>query len=471
VTDKAFLAEIRLGIGERQVLADPGDMAPFLTDWRGRFHGSALAVLRPRDTAEVSRAVACCARHGVAVVPQGGNTGLVGGATPVAGGRNVVLSTRRMRIVRAVDPENDTLTVEAGCLLQEVQEAARAAGRLFPLSLAAEGSCTIGGNLATNAGGTQVLRYGNTRELTLGLEVVLADGRIWDGLRGLRKDNSGYDLKQLFLGSEGTLGVITAATLRLFPVPRSQVTAWAAVGDVAAATRLLARARAHAGGALTAFELVSRDCVELVRRAECGIRMPFPIAHPWICLLEWSDQDTQAALERRSEECLAEALREGGIIDAAYASGPSGCEAAWRLRESIPQAQTRAGGNVKHDISLPLAAMAGFLDEISAVLHALEPRLQPYFFGHLGDGNLHCNVGVREGVDPALAFSLEERINEIVYGATVRMRGSVSAEHGLGQLRRDLAARVKDPVEMGLMRAVKVALDPRGLMNPGKVLA
>jgi FAD/FMN-containing dehydrogenase len=470
LTQETFLEELQRAAGGPPAVLAGEAMVPYLTDWRGRFRGRALAVALPPGTAEVAAVLACCARHGVAIVPQGGNTGLVGGATPGDTGRAIVLGTRRMRAVREIDTANDTITVEAGCLLHEVQQAARGAGRLFPLSLAAEGSCTIGGNLSTNAGGTQVLRYGNARELALGLEVVLPDGRVWNGLRGLRKDNSGYDLKQLFIGAEGTLGVITAATLRLFALPRAEATALAAVRDLPAAIALLARARASAGAALTAFELVSGDCVGLLQRTEPGIRMPFAPAHPWLCLIEWADQGSQPELARRAEEFLAEALQAGLLLDAAFASSEADRAAMWRLRESIPQAQTRAGGNVKHDISLALGEMAGFLAEIIPALQALDARLQPYVFGHLGDGNLHCNVGVRAGEDPALAFSLEERINDVVYRATVRRRGSVSAEHGLGQLRRDLAARVKDPLEMALMRAVKDAIDPRGLMNPGKVL-
>jgi len=462
--------ELAALLGAECVIGTAPDMAPFLTDWRGRYTGRALAVLRPGSTAQVAAAVRWCAAHRIAMVPQGGNTGLVGGATPDEGGAAVVVSTRRLDRVRHVDLANDTITVEAGCLLQQVQESARSHGRLFPLSLASEGSCTIGGNLASNAGGTQVLRYGNARELTLGLEVVRADGSIWHGLRGLRKDNSGYDLKQLFIGSEGTLGIITAATLRLFALPRSRVTALVALPDLGAAIRLLQRARAQAGASLTAFELMSGIAVDLVARTLPRQRRPFAQAHPWMALLEWSDQDEAEHTQQRCERLCSAALEAADALDAVVSTSLADCAAMWRLRESIPEAQARAGGNVKHDISLPLEAMEAFVTEAGQALALACPRLQVVAFGHLGDGNLHYNVGPRDGVDAAEAFALEAAVNDIVFGAVQRHGGSFSAEHGVGQLRRALAQHVKDPLELEMMRSIKRALDPVGLMNPGKVI-
>jgi len=466
--------ELRELLGADAVLGRAADMAPFLTDWRGRYTGRALAVVQPRTTGQVAQAVAWCARHGVPVVPQGGNTGLVGGATPDTSARAVLLSTRRLRRIRAVDPANDTITVEAGCPLQEVQQAALAHDRLFPLSLASQGSCTIGGNLATNAGGTQVLRYGNARDLALGLEVVLGDGTVWDGLRGLRKDNTGYDLKQLFIGSEGTLGVITAATLKLFAVPRARVVCLLACDTLAATVALLGRARARAGPALTAFEVMADDCVRLVdaMAAPAGRqRRPlFAQRHPWLVLLEWSEPHEARHAQDQCEQLCAAAIAAGEARDALLSQSLDDAQSLWQVRESIPEAQARRGGNVKHDISLPVGAMAAFTAETGQALHALSTDLQVLVFGHLGDGNLHFNVGTRDGVPIAAAFDREAQINDIVYAAVLRHGGSVSAEHGLGQLRRDLAQRTKAPEEMALMRAIKQAMDPRNLMNPGKLI-
>jgi FAD/FMN-containing dehydrogenase len=457
-------------LGADAVLTQDPDIESFLTDWRGRYTGRALAVALPRSTAQVSQAVAWCAAHAVPVVPQGGNTGLVGGATPDAGGSALVLSTRRLDKVRRIDPANDTLTAEAGCPLQALQEAARAHGRLFPLSLAAQGSCTIGGNLATNAGGTQVLRYGNARELTLGLEVVLADGTVWDGLRGLRKDNAGYDLKQLFIGSEGTLGVITAATLRLFPLPRARVVALLAVPDLAAAVRLLERARASAGPALTAFELMSRVSVELVYETLALRRPQFGHPHEWLALLEWTDHEDEAHAGARCQSLCSTAVENAEAVDAIVSQSLSDADAIWRIRESIPEAQARRGGNVKHDISLPISAWEPFVQETGAALEAFCAQLQPMVFGHLGDGNLHYNVGARPPAPASVAFEREARINEIVYDGVARHGGSISAEHGIGQLRRDLGLRMRSSTATRLMRSIKAALDPQGIMNPGKVL-
>jgi FAD/FMN-containing dehydrogenase len=469
VTTPSLIAQLVEAVGPRHVLTAAADMAPFLTDWRNRFTGRADAVVLPATTCETAAVVQACSLHATAIVTQGGNTGLCGGATPAPDGRSVVVSTRRMNRILEIDPQNDTITVQAGCTLQAVQDAARDAGRLFPLSLAAQGSCTIGGNLATNAGGTQVLRYGNTRDLALGLEVVLADGRVWDGLRGLRKDNTGYDLKQAFIGSEGTLGVITAATLKLFATPRSRLTALAGLESVEAAIALLQRMRSVAGPTLTAFELMSRESLEPVAGILGLKRFPFEPLTPWMVLLEISDHE---------DEAHALALLEVGldpdagapVVEVALGHSLSASEQLWRLRETIPEAQARAGGNVKHDISLPLARIADFVQEAGERLAHQFPWAQVLVFGHLGDGNLHYNVGARPGESPEKVFDHEQALNEIVYDAVAARRGSLSAEHGLGQLKRDMAAHYKSPVELALMRAIKFAVDPDGRMNPGKLL-
>jgi FAD/FMN-containing dehydrogenase len=469
VSTSSFLEQLTAATGPRNVLTEPGDVAPFLTDWRRRFTGRADAVVLPATTRETADVVLACARHGAAIVTQGGNTGLCGGATPTADGHSIVLSTRRMNRILEVDPENDTITTQAGCTLQAVRDAAQDAGRLFPLSLAAQGSCTIGGNLATNAGGTQVLRYGNTRELALGLEVVLPDGQVWNGLRGLRKDNSGYDLKQVFIGSEGTLGVITAATLKLFALPRSRLTALAGLETVEAAIVLLQRMRTVAGPTLTAFELMSRESLEPVAGVLGFKRFPFEPLTPWVVLLELSDHEDEPHARSLLEAGLDP---DGGapVVDAVVARSLAESDQLWRLRETIPEAQARAGGNVKHDISLPLRHISDFVRDVSEVLVARFDWARPAVFGHLGDGNLHYNVGCRAGVSPQTAFDHEQELNAIVYDAVAQYRGSFSAEHGLGQLKRDAAAHYKSAIELELMRSVKLALDPDGRMNPGKLL-
>jgi FAD/FMN-containing dehydrogenase len=469
VSTPTLIAQLIEAVGPSHVLTGAADMAPFLTDWRNRFTGRADAVALPATTREAATVMQACSRHAASIVAQGGNTGLCGGATPAPDGQSVVLSTRRMNRILEIDPQNDTITVQAGCTLQAVQDAAREAGRLFPLSLAAQGSCTIGGNLATNAGGTQVLRYGNTRELTLGLEVVLADGRVWDGLRGLRKDNSGYDLKHAFIGSEGTLGVITAATLKLFSTPRSRLTALAGLESIEAAIALLQRMRSVAGPTLTAFELMSRDSLQPVAAVLGLRRFPFEPLTPWLVLLEISDHEN----EQHAFALLEAALDpEAGapVVEVALGHSLAASEQLWRLRETIPEAQARAGGNVKHDISLPLARIRDFVQETGDRLAQRFDWAQVLVFGHLGDGNLHYNVASRPGVPPQKVFEHEQALNEIVYDAVAARGGSLSAEHGLGQLKRDMAARYKSPVELALMRAIKFAVDPDGRMNPGKVL-
>jgi FAD/FMN-containing dehydrogenase len=456
-------------VGRANVLTGD-DAQPYLIDWRQRYRGRAQAVVRPGSTAEVAAVVGVCVAARAPMVPQGGNTGLVGGGTPDGSGDAVVVSLQRMNRVRSIDTANDTVTVEAGCVLQAVQQAALEHARLFPLSLAAEGSATIGGNLATNAGGTQVLRYGNARDLTLGLEVVLASGEVWNGLRGLRKDNTGYDLKHLFIGAEGTLGIITAATLKLYPLPAAQMTALAAVPSLAAAARLLERARAAAGAALTAFEVMGsaplRNAVETLP----GLRMPLPLAQPWYALLELSDAESEAHATATFERILAAALDSGDIVDAAVARSLADAQALWRLREGIPDAHARRGGNVKHDISLPVSCIAEFVDSTNAALRGRFDWIEPIVFGHLGDGNLHYNMGTVPGTPVDVAFAHETDINAVVNDAVHARGGSISAEHGLGQLKRDAITRYKPAIELELMRAIKRTLDPLGLMNPGKVI-
>ena len=463
-------ARLRTIVGAANVLEAEADMAPFLSDWRGRYHGRARAVVRPRDTAEVAAVVAACAQAGVAMVPQGGNTGLCGGATPLVDGAAVVISLARMNHIRALDADNDTLTVEAGCTLAAVQEAAQVAGRLFPLSLASEGSCLIGGNLSTNAGGVQVLRYGNTRELVLGLEVVLPDGRVWDGLRGLRKDNTGYDLKQLFIGAEGTLGIVTAAVLKLFPAIRSRAMAWVAVPDPRAAVRLLGMLRAVCGERISAFEIVGRTALGLVLQHIPGARDPLAGAPAWSVLVELSDPDVDAPLDAQLQAVLGEACAQGLAADAAVAASAAQAQALWALREDISEAQRIEGVSIKHDVSVPVSRIPEFLERAGAALAARWPDVRVVAFGHIGDGNLHYNLSKPAADDNAAFIARTAEVNRIVHDLVCELGGSISAEHGLGQLKREEVLRYKPALEMELMRRVKQAFDPAGLMNPGKVL-
>jgi FAD/FMN-containing dehydrogenase len=466
---EAVLDALRGAVGSANVLRD-GDLSAWELDWRRRWRGRALAVVRPGSTAEVAAVVRACAARGVAIVPQGGNTGLVGGGVPDASGTQVLLSLQRMHRVRAIDTANLTLTAEAGCVLQTLQQAASERGLLLPLSLAAEGSCTIGGNLATNAGGTQVLRWGNARELCLGLEVVTAQGEVWDGLSGLRKDNTGYDLRDLFIGSEGTLGIITAATLKLAPQPAASTTALAACASLQDCVALLALARTRLGAGLTGFEVMGRFALDLVARHFPTLPRPLPGA-PWTVLLEQSDTEGEAQARARFEALLGGALEDGIVSDAVVAESLAQAQALWHLRESIPLAQAEEGLNIKHDIALPVSSVPAYVEATDALLRQRFPGVRLVNFGHLGDGNLHYNVQAPEGTDAKRFLAEHEHaVNTLVFDALRPFGGSFSAEHGIGALKRDELAARKSPVALRLMRGIKAALDPQGLMNPGRVL-
>jgi len=465
-----FLEQCRAAIGAAHVLTDAADMAAHLTDWRRRFTGQAQAVLKPGTPEETAALVRLCNRFRVPLVPQGGNTGLVLGSVPDRSGAAVVVSTTRLNRIRAIDTVNNTMTVEAGCVLQTIQNAAAEAGRLFPLSLAAEGSCTIGGNLSTNAGGTGVLRYGNTRELCLGLEVVTAQGQVWSGLRGLRKDNTGYDLRDLFIGAEGTLGGVTAAVLRLFPLPKAQLTALGAMKTPDDALTLLSIAQARCGAALTGFELMSDFCLQLVGKHFPQLRLPFPEASPQYVLLELSDSESEEHANLMLESVITEALEQGVIHDAAVASSIAQSKGLWSLREHISLAQATEGKNIKHDISVPISRIGDFIRVTDGLLQQQFPGCRMVTFGHLGDGNLHYNVSPPEHQSDEAFIADQAAINQVVHDSVHRFGGSISAEHGLGTLKRDEIRQYKSDVELSLMKTIKQALDPLGLMNPGKVL-
>ena len=470
----ALLDTLRLAVGCAQVLTheDPAtDLSAWENDWRGRAQGRALAVVRPGNTAEVAAVVKACAAAGASLVPQGGNTGLVVGSVPDGSGTQVLLSLTRMNAVRALDVANLSLTVEAGCVLQAVQQAADKAGLLFPLSLAAEGSCTIGGNLATNAGGTQVLRYGNARDLCLGLEVVTAQGEIWHGLSGLRKDNTGYDLRDLFIGSEGTLGIITAATLKLFPQPLARLTAWAALPSLHASVALLGLAQRHLGAGLTGFEVMGQFALGLVDKHFPALRVPLWRESPYCVLLENSDSESEEHARTQFERLLEAALEQGLVSDAVVAESLAQARGLWHIRESIPLAQAQEGLNIKHDISIPVSRIPAFCEETDALLAREIPGVRLVNFGHLGDGNLHYNVQAPKNTDAAAFLRTQEsQVNQLVFDAVSRYHGSISAEHGVGSLKADTLPQHKDPVAMALMRTIKQALDPQNTMNPGRVL-
>jgi FAD/FMN-containing dehydrogenase len=468
-----LLTELRATVGAAHVLtaADGDDLTAYEQDWRRRHRGRALAVVRPGSPQEVAAVVRVCAAHGTPIVPQGGNTGLVLGGVPDTSGRQVVLSLQRLQRVRALDPDNLTLTVDAGCVLQVAQQAAEAAGLWLPLSLASEGSCTIGGNLATNAGGTQVLRFGNARDLCLGLEVVTADGQLWDGLSGLRKDNTGYDLRHLFIGSEGTLGIITGAVLKLVPQPAARLTAWAAVSGLTEALALLALAQRRLGPTLTGFEAMNAFALSLVDRHFPDLRVPLWREHPWCVLLEVSDHDSEVHARGALEATLAAAIEQGAARDAIVAESLAQARTLWHIRESIPLAQAQEGLNLKHDISLPVSRIPAFCAEAEAALHATVPGARVVNFGHLGDGNLHFNVQAPPDTDAATFLQEHEaHVNQLVYRLVQRHGGSISAEHGIGGLKAALLPAFKDPTALAIMRAIKRALDPAGLLNPGRVL-
>ena len=464
-----LLDDLRSLLGPAGVLTGAADVEAHCVDWRGAYRGSAAAVLRPASTAEVAAAVRLCHEAGVALVPQGGNTGLCGGAVPDSSGEQVVLSLGRMRAVRALDTDADTVTVEAGLVLADLQRLAADAGRLFPLSLGAEGSCTVGGNLATNAGGTAVLRYGMMRDLTLGLEVVLADGRVWDGLRPLRKDNTGYDLTQLFVGSEGTLGVITAATLRLFPATPRRATAWLGLPDVAAASRLLPLLRERAGESLTAYELVSRQALDLVLAHVPAARDPLDGVHPWYGLVELAGP-ASADLDTPLADTLSAAFEHDLLTDAVVAGSPAQRAGLWTLREGISEAQNPEGPSLKHDVTVPIGSLPSFVSATGRALEGVMPGVRLVTYGHVGDGNLHHNLSKPVGSSDDDFLARAPALARTIYDQVAAAGGSISAEHGIGVAKLDAMARYADPVELDLMRSVKRALDPRGLMNPGKVL-
>jgi len=464
--DPGLLARFGAVVGSKYLIADPAAQEPYLIELRGLYHGRTSAVLRPGSVAEVAAILKLANETRAPLVPQGGNTGLVGGQIPLAG--ELVLSLGRLDRIREVDPTSNTMTCEAGVVLAKAQKAAAAVDRLFPLSLAAEGSCTIGGNLATNAGGTAVLAYGNARDLVLGLEVVLADGRVWNGLSKLKKDNTGYDLKNLFVGAEGTLGVITAAVLKLYPRPRAVETAFVGLPSPADALALFNLAGERAGGTVTSFELMSRTSVEFALRHGPGCRDPLGTPHPWYVLIELSSQT--AGLRGALEDLLGAAAEAGVLSDATIAASLDQRKAFWHLRDMLSDVQRFEGGSIKHDVSVPVAAVPDFIAEANAAVTALIPGARPVPFGHLGDGNMHYNVTQPAGADGEKYLARWYDMNAAVHAVVKKYGGSISAEHGIGVMKRDILPSVKDPVALDLMRGLKRMLDPKGILNPGKVL-
>ena len=461
---------LKATVGPGGYIDDPAELAPYLSELRGLFHGRTPLLLRPHTTAEVAAITTICAESRTPIVPQGGNTGLMGGAVPHESGDEIVVSLTRLKRIRAVDTVNNAITVEAGCVLAEVQQAAADADRLFPLSLAAEGSCQIGGNISTNAGGIAVLRYGNVRELVLGLEVVLPDGSVWDGLKGLRKDNTGYDLKQLFIGGEGTLGIITAAVLRLFPAARETQTALVAVTDPGAALDLLGTLARASGGMVDAFELIPRIALDLVLAHIPGCADPMTEPHAWYVLTGLSTAGEGASLRPVLEAALEAGLNAGIVRDAVIAGSEAQARALWRLRESIPEAERYEGASIKHDISVPISRIAEFMARADAAVCAELPGIRPVAFGHLGDGNIHFNLTQPTGIEAAAFLARWDEFNGLVHGIVADFGGSISAEHGVGRLKRDTIRGYKSEIEIELMRRIKRALDPDDIMNPGKVV-
>ena len=464
-----LLAKLMAIVGAEHVVTDTNEMAPCLVDWRGRYRGAARCIVRPGSTAEIAAVVRVCSEANVAMVPQGGNTSHCGASIPDMSGEAVLVSLSRMNRIRAVDVANNTMTVEAGCVLQTIQDAACEVDRLFPLSLAAEGSCQIGGNLSTNAGGVQVLRYGNARELVLGLEVVLPSGEVWNGLRGLRKDNTGYDLKQLFVGAEGTLGIITAAVIKLFPLPRARVTAWLAIESPQVAVQVLNSLQSAFGSSLTACELVSDISLGMVLKNIRGAQPPLSPS-PWYLLVELSGPDEDADLRETLEIFLADAFEKGAIADAVLAQNGEQAARLWDLRERISEAQKIEGFSIKHDISVPVSRLGEFIERADAALFAAYPGIRIVTFGHVGDGNLHYNQSKPEASENTAFIAATPAVNRIVHDIVHELRGSISAEHGIGQLKRSELQHYKSSVELEMMRAIKRVFDPKGLMNPGKVL-
>ncbi|MBZ6078336.1 FAD-binding oxidoreductase [Microvirga puerhi] len=465
--NRAFIEGLKDRLGPAFVLTEAADLDAFLTETRGLYRGQALAVVRPKDRDEVAFVMRECAEHGIPVVPQGGNTGLVGGGVPAGG---IVLSLTRLDQVRDLDPVNATITVEAGCILKAVQDAADQAGYLFPLSLASEGSCRIGGNLATNAGGTAVLRYGNMRELTLGLEVVLADGRVWNGLKGLRKDNTGYDLKDLFIGSEGTLGIITAAVLKLFPKLQVRVTAFVGCASAERALTLFHQLREAAGDQLTAFEYLPDFGLEIVLKHRPSSVRPLSGRHHSYALIELSSPQRDADLQGRLETILGQALEQDLIEDATLGTSEAQSQGLWSLRESLSEVQRLEGGSIKHDVAVPVSRVAEFIETATRACEAAMPGIRVCAFGHFGDGNVHFNLSQPVDMDKNAFLAQWERFNRIVHDIVHRMDGSIAAEHGVGLIKRGELLLYKDPVALDLMHALKKTLDPHNLLNPGKVL-
>jgi FAD/FMN-containing dehydrogenase len=467
----SLLAALATVVGDAHVLTAPADTAPYVADWRGHYPGIARAVVRPASTAQVSQVVRLCAGTGVPLVPQGGNTGLVGGSTPDDSGREIVVSLGRMTAVRRVDPLDNSITLEAGCTVLAAQQAARERGKLFPLSLASEGSATIGGVLSTNAGGEQVLRYGNTRELALGLEVVLADGRVLDALTTLRKDNTGYDLKQLFIGAEGTLGIVTAAAFKLYALPRRTVTGWVALSDPQAAVDILAMLTDAVGERITAFELLGREALDQVlAHPRDGMRDPLGSGYPWAVLFDVSETSASIDPSEAVEEVLGSALERGLAGDAALAASGRQAQEFWSLREHVPEAQRLEGPSLKHDISVPIASIPAFIEAADTALRRAMPGVRIVCFGHVGDGNLHYNQSKPAGMDDAAFRARAPEIHDIVHGIAAQLHGSISAEHGIGRLKQDAFMRHKAPVALDLMARLKTAFDPEGMFNPGRIL-
>jgi FAD/FMN-containing dehydrogenase len=466
----AALAELKSTVGDGGWLDSPGDLSPYLSDFRRLYHGVSPLVLLPRNTGEVARILAICNRDEVAVVPHGGNTSYCGGATPDESGSQIVVSMQRLNRVRHIDAANYSMVVEAGCTLAAVQTAAREAGRLFPLSLGSEGTAQIGGNLSTNAGGTAVLRYGMMRDLVLGVEVVLADGRLLSALKSLRKDNTGYDVKSLFIGAEGTLGIVTAASLKLFPQPADTATALAGIDSPQHALQLLNRLRAAAGDQLTSFELMPRIAVEMTVKHVNGVANPLEFCCAWFLLIELASPNPNQNLYGLLASELEDAAAAGIIKDAMLASSLAQAQAMWKLRESVPEAQRRHGASIKHDVSVPLSAIPELIERGTTLAHELAPEGDVVSYGHAGDGNLHFNLSQKPGSDPAIFQGRAHALEVAMFDLVESLGGSISAEHGIGRLKAGEFARRADAVELAIMRELKRALDPKGILNPGKVL-